>query len=58
VYVYRCAPFGEKHAKQVVLKLNDGSAGSLLGVGFMEIAGKGVLLCLCEGMLVVIRNLF
>ncbi|KZP33603.1 hypothetical protein FIBSPDRAFT_1036140 [Athelia psychrophila] len=57
LYAYRSAPSGDKVAKQVVLKLSDGSAGSLLGVGAMQIAGKSILLCLCEGVLVVVRNL-
>lgn len=58
VYIYRIAPTSEKWAKQVVLKVGDGSAGSLLGVGALEMsAGKYVLLCLCERELVVIHDI-
>ena len=55
IYVYRSAPRSEKWAKQAVLKVGDGSAGLLLGVGCTE--GQ-VLLCLCEAKLVVIHGIF
>lgn len=55
LYVYRSAPRSEKWAKQAVLKVGDGSAGSLLGVGCTQ--GQA-LLCLCEAQLVVIHGIF
>lgn len=55
VYVYRGAPRSEKWAKQAILKVGDGSAGSLLGVGSTK---EQVLLCLCEARLVVIHGIF
>lgn len=59
VYVYRsniAQKVGEeKWAKQIVLKVADGLSGSLLGVGALKTSnGEHVLLCLCEGELVVI----
>jgi len=56
VYIYRRTVGKEKWAKQTVLKVGDGSGGSLLGVGALMV-GKGghVLLCLCEGELVMIN---
>lgn len=59
VYIYRSAPTSEKWAKQVVLKVGDGSAGSLLGVGTLKSStGKYVVLCLCEGELVILHDVF
>jgi HSP20 family molecular chaperone IbpA len=57
VYVYRSSKAAkEKWAKQVVLKVGDGSGGSLLGVGVLKMSQGGhVLLCLCEGELVMIN---
>ncbi|KAF7978515.1 hypothetical protein HWV62_45683 [Athelia sp. TMB] len=57
VYVYRSAPPGQKWAKQTVLKLGDSSTGCLLGVGAVEIDHKSILLCLCEGSLIILRSL-
>ena len=64
VYIYRSntgrrregGRDAEKWAKQAVLKVGDGSGGSLLGVGALKMGNGGhVLLCLCEGELVVIN---
>ena len=58
VYIYRGAGPKENWAKQVILKIGGGAAGSLLGVGLMKVQGKVVVLCLCEGELVVLHDLF
>ncbi|TFK91115.1 hypothetical protein K466DRAFT_644078 [Polyporus arcularius HHB13444] len=58
VYVYRGAGPKENWAKQAILKIGGGSAGSLLGVGLMKAQGKVVILCLCEGELVVLHDIF
>ncbi|OCH91845.1 hypothetical protein OBBRIDRAFT_491288 [Obba rivulosa] len=56
VYIYRSTGVHEKWAKQAVLKVGGGVAGSLLGVGLTRLAnGKAVILCLCEGELNVLR---
>jgi len=58
VYIYRGAPVKEKWAKQAVLKVGGGSAGALLGITLMK-AGPNlepVILCLCEGELILLRN--
>ncbi|KAI0354943.1 hypothetical protein OH77DRAFT_1590313 [Trametes cingulata] len=56
VYIYRGAGSKEIWAKQTVLKVGGGSAGALLGVGLMKAQGKVVVLCLCEGELVVLHD--
>lgn len=58
VYIYRGAPNKrEQWAKQAVLKIGGGSAGSLLGVGIVRRNKAGtVILCLCEGELIVMHN--
>ncbi|EMD39962.1 hypothetical protein CERSUDRAFT_103862 [Gelatoporia subvermispora B] len=56
VFIYRGTGPREKWAKQAVLTVGGGTAGSLLGVGLMRLAnGKVVILCLCEGELNVLR---
>jgi hypothetical protein len=54
VYIYRAAPTGEKWAKQAILKVSDGTVGSLLGVGKIQ---DGRILCLLEKELLVIQGL-
>ncbi|PCH40088.1 hypothetical protein WOLCODRAFT_116605 [Wolfiporia cocos MD-104 SS10] len=56
VYIYRGAPPKEKWAKQAVLKVGGGSAGSLLGVGAVQLFSKTIMICLCEQELVVLRD--
>ncbi|KAH7885275.1 hypothetical protein F5I97DRAFT_2062504, partial [Phlebopus sp. FC_14] len=58
VYIYRRCLLNQLWAKQSVLKVGDGSAGSLLGVGaFTTSGGQGcVVVCLCENELVVMPN--
>ncbi|KAI0822263.1 hypothetical protein BC628DRAFT_1327771 [Trametes gibbosa] len=56
VYIYRGAGPKENWAKQAVLKVGGGSAGALLGVGLVKTQDKVVVLCLCEGELVVLRG--
>lgn len=57
VYIYRAADKGAMWAKQAILKVGDGPAGSLLGVGGLKTPqGQVVLLCLTEGELIIIRD--
>ncbi|KAH9854666.1 hypothetical protein C2E23DRAFT_867262 [Lenzites betulinus] len=56
VYIYRGAGPKENWAKQTVLKIGGGSAGALLGVGLVKVQEKVVVLCLCEGELVVLHG--
>lgn len=58
VYIYRGSPTKEKWEKQVVLKVGGGPAGSLLGVGLVTVGpnAESVILCLCEGELILLRN--
>ncbi|EIW59480.1 uncharacterized protein TRAVEDRAFT_166874 [Trametes versicolor FP-101664 SS1] len=56
VYIYRGVGPRENWAKQTVLKVGGGVAGALLGVGLMKMQGKVVVLCLCEGELVVLHS--
>ncbi|KAG0693180.1 hypothetical protein DFH29DRAFT_816611 [Suillus ampliporus] len=58
VYIYRGGRPGQIWAKQSVLKVGDGSAGSLLGVGMLETAQGHTIVCLCENELVVMHNIF
>jgi CS domain len=59
LYIYRSVPTNkEKWAKQVVLKVDDGLGGALLGVGCIK--GKGgerIVVCLTEGELVLIQGI-
>ncbi|KZT73786.1 hypothetical protein DAEQUDRAFT_354264 [Daedalea quercina L-15889] len=58
VYIYRGAPAKEKWAKQAVLKAGGGTAGALLGIGLVTAGpnAEPVILCLCEGELILLRN--
>ena len=58
VYVYRGAGPKENVAHQTVLKIGGGDAGALLGVGTAVVQGgrKTIVLCLCEGELVVLHG--
>ena len=56
VYIYRGAPPRENWAKQAILKIGGGPAGSLLGVGLMKVQDKVAILALCEGELVVVHG--
>jgi len=57
VYIYRGAHTREKWAKQAVLKIGGGSAGSLLGVGMTKTSGgEMIILCLCEGEVIILRG--
>ncbi|KAG1745920.1 uncharacterized protein EDB91DRAFT_1345583 [Suillus paluster] len=58
VYIYRGGRSGQIWAKQSVLKVGDGSAGSLLGVGTFKMAQGQTIVCLCENELVVMHNIF
>jgi len=56
VYIYRAAPVKENWSKQVILKVDDGYGGSLLGVGAVECGQEAtVLVCLTEGELILIK---
>ncbi|TBU28586.1 hypothetical protein BD311DRAFT_758024 [Dichomitus squalens] len=57
VYIYRGAGPKENWAKQAILKIGGGLAGSLLGVGLMKVQGRIVILALCEGELVVLYGI-
>ena len=58
VYIYRGAPVQEKWAKQAVLKVGGGPAGSLLGISLVKagLNAEPIILCLCEGELILLRN--
>ena len=57
VYIYRGSSKHELWAKQAVLKIGGGTAGSLLGVGIVQGSQQEtVILCLCEGELIVMHN--
>ncbi|KAL4080678.1 hypothetical protein J3A83DRAFT_4201637 [Scleroderma citrinum] len=60
VYIYWCSSPSQLWAKQSVLKVGDGNAGSLLGVGaFKSEKDNGAtttIVCLCENQLVVLFN--
>ncbi|KAL0961056.1 hypothetical protein HGRIS_006044 [Hohenbuehelia grisea] len=57
VYIYRAAASSEKWAKQVVLHVIDGSSGTLLGVGALQVdGGRAVLLCLTDGELITVTD--
>jgi len=58
VYIYRGGRPGQTYAKQCVLKVGDGGAGSLLGVGAFKTAQGHMIVCLCENELVVMQNIF
>ncbi|KAI0320170.1 hypothetical protein OF83DRAFT_1258997 [Amylostereum chailletii] len=57
LYVYRDAPPKALWAKQAILKLGGGEAGAVLGVGSLSDAtGRPAIVCLCEGVLIVLRD--
>ena len=56
VYIYRGAPPRVNWAKQAILKIDGGPAGSLLGVGLMKVQDKVAILALCEGELVILHG--
>jgi len=60
VYIYRRSSPSQLWAKQCVLKVGDGNAGSLLGVGAFkndeDKNGATTIICLCENQLVVLFN--
>ena len=60
VYIYWRSSPGQLWAKQSVLKVGDGNAGSLLGIGAFkndeEKNGATTIVCLCENQLVVLFN--
>ncbi|KAH8104546.1 hypothetical protein BXZ70DRAFT_594202 [Cristinia sonorae] len=57
VYMYRnTVGVHEKHAKQAILKIASGMAGSLLGVGILETTQHHFILGLCEGEMVVAHD--
>ncbi|KAH7915485.1 hypothetical protein BJ138DRAFT_1077421 [Hygrophoropsis aurantiaca] len=58
VYIYRSVRPNQLWAKQSVLKVGDGAAGSLLGVGAVKnVQGKYIIICLCERELVVMYDI-
>ncbi|KAF9497678.1 hypothetical protein BDN71DRAFT_1467056 [Pleurotus eryngii] len=56
LYIYRAAPLQETWAKQAVLKIGNGLAGSLLGVGALRVGDDTILACLTEGELVIVAG--
>ncbi|GBE84930.1 hypothetical protein BKA93DRAFT_827070 [Sparassis latifolia] len=58
VYIYRGVPTREKWAKQAVVKVGGGVAGSLLGLGILGgNLGKAVILALCEREFIVLHDM-
>ena len=59
LYIYRSVPTNkEKWAKQVILKVDDGLGGALLGVGGIKSkGGERIVVCLTEGELVLIQGI-
>jgi len=56
LYIYRDAKPKSNRAKQAILKLAENTSGSLLGAGATRTGGEVTILCLCEGELLVLRN--
>jgi hypothetical protein len=56
MYVYRGGKKGEKWAKQAVLRVGGGNAGTLLGVAALARDSETLIVCLCERELVVLRG--
>ncbi|KAF9267445.1 hypothetical protein L218DRAFT_920313 [Marasmius fiardii PR-910] len=56
-YIYRSVSRGELWAKQAILRVSEGSGGSLLGMGALVVDGtkKRVLVCLQERELTLLR---
>ncbi|TFY66725.1 hypothetical protein EVG20_g4372 [Dentipellis fragilis] len=58
LYAYMSAPPGERQAKEAILKVGGGDSGSILGVGAVQDSrGQLVVLCLCEGELIILRDI-
>ncbi|KAA1469981.1 CS-domain-containing protein [Dentipellis sp. KUC8613] len=58
LYAYMSAPPGERQAKESILKVGGGDSGSILGVGAVQDRkGQYVVLCLCEGELIILRDI-
>ncbi|THH12201.1 hypothetical protein EW146_g7784 [Bondarzewia mesenterica] len=58
LYIYRASKPKDMWAKQAILKIGGGAAGSVLGVGAVQSSGGHlVILCLCEGELIVLPNI-
>jgi len=55
-YIYRDSPPKALWAKQAILRVGGGTAGSLLGVCSIHAGGTFAIACLCEGELVVLRD--
>ncbi|KAF9516498.1 hypothetical protein BS47DRAFT_1315336 [Hydnum rufescens UP504] len=56
MYIYRGGKNGEKWAKQAVLKVGGGNAGTLLGVAALQRDLDPVIVCLCEHELIILRG--
>ncbi|KAH9969584.1 hypothetical protein BC827DRAFT_1151598 [Russula dissimulans] len=56
LYIYRDAKPKSNQAKQAILKLAGNTSGSLLGAGAIRTGEEVTILCLCEGELLVLRN--
>ena len=58
VYIYRSSGSKELWAKQSVLAVGQGDAGSLLGIGAIASGTEtgNTIICLCENELVILRN--
>ncbi|KAJ8509515.1 hypothetical protein ONZ45_g8327 [Pleurotus djamor] len=57
IYIYQSCSLLEQWAKQSVLKISEGDAGSLLGVCALKTESQNVILCLTENELVVVANI-
>ena len=58
VYIYRSSSPKDLWAKQSVLSVGQGDAGSLLGIGAFTSGGEAghTIICLCENELVILHN--
>ncbi|KZT19450.1 hypothetical protein NEOLEDRAFT_1234336 [Neolentinus lepideus HHB14362 ss-1] len=56
VYLYREPTDKEKWGVQSVLKVGGGQAGAVLGVGTVRVGPRKVVVCLCEGEIVVLKD--
>ncbi|KAI9512403.1 hypothetical protein F5148DRAFT_899995 [Russula earlei] len=56
LYIYRDAKPKSNRAKQAILKLAGNASGSLLGAGAIRNGKELAIICLCEGELLVLRN--
>lgn len=55
VYIYY-PPTSKTNAQQGVLSISGGERGALLGVGYVKVDGKDVVVALCENELVVLKS--